>query len=220
VKVGGSVLDVGVGSGSLLETLQSSGFEAQGCDAVPAMAAAAARATGLSVHAGPLETLDAPGEFDAVVLNHVLEHTATPVALLTAARRLLRPKGILHIAVPNVSSWEAHLPGWTSYEPYHLVYFEPSTLRNVVERAGLRVILAETREPFSGWFLALLRTGLRAHSGARRSPASGERARRSWAIDNAYHAAMVSVGGALTPLRRLQASLGSGEEAVAIATHL
>ncbi len=212
------MLDVGVGSGSLLAALRSSGFEAEGCDAVPSMAAAAAQATGLPVHAGTLETLDAPGVFDAVVLNHVLEHTAAPVTLLDAARRLLRPDGIVHIAVPNVSSWEAHLPGWTSYEPYHLVYFEPSTLRNVVDRAGLKVVVAQTREPFSGWFLALLRTGLRVRSSTRTSPSSGERPRRSWAVDTAYHAAMVGVGGALTPLRRVQASLGAGEEAVVIAT--
>ena len=170
VKPSARVLDVGVGSGSLLTALCTAGFEAQGCDAVPAMAAAAAKATGLPVHAGALDTLNETGAFDAIVLNHVLEHTAEPIALLAAAKRLLGPGGVLHIAVPNVASWEAVLPGWTSYEPYHLVYFTPTTLRSVVARAGLNVVHGETREPFSGWFLAVLRTALRSRSRGRVQP--------------------------------------------------
>jgi len=217
VKPRARVLDVGVGSGSLLAALRAAGFEAQGCDAVPAMAAAAAQATGLPVHAGALETMDAPGSFDAVILNHVLEHTDGPIALLTAAKRVMSPGGIVHIAVPNVASWEAHLSGWTSYEPYHLLYFTPTTLRRVADRAGLNVVHAETREPFSGWFLALLRTAMQTPSGSRTSPAPGGGPRRNWAVENAYRAAMVGVGGALTPVRRFQAWMGAGEEAVVIA---
>jgi SAM-dependent methyltransferase len=212
------VLDVGVGSGSLLLALRSAGYEPQGCDAVSTMAVAAERATGLPVHAGPLDTLDAEGSFDAIILNHVLEHTADPVALLTAAERLLGPRGILHVAVPNAASWEAHLPGWTSYEPYHLVYFTPATLRMVVDRAGLKVVQAETWEPFSGWFLALLRTALRTHSAARPPPASAPRPPRHSAVEMAYRVAMIAVGGALTPARRLQAWAGFGEEAIVIAS--
>jgi hypothetical protein len=40
------------------------------------------------------------------VMNHLLEHVAGPVALLNAARGRLRSGGLLHLAVPNVGSWE------------------------------------------------------------------------------------------------------------------
>jgi peptide/nickel transport system permease protein len=53
----------------------------------------------------------------------VLEHMPNPKAMLMRVSALLNQGGILHIAVPNISGWEASLTGWTSYEPYHLYYF-------------------------------------------------------------------------------------------------
>jgi 2-polyprenyl-3-methyl-5-hydroxy-6-metoxy-1,4-benzoquinol methylase len=39
--------------------------------------------------------------FDCVNFGNVLEHVREPVRLLNAARRMLKPGGLLRVAVPN-----------------------------------------------------------------------------------------------------------------------
>jgi hypothetical protein len=147
-------------------------------------------------------------------LNHLLEHVADPVALLIAARRRLRPGGLLHLAVPNVSSWEAQLPGWNSYEPYHLLYFAPDTLQIAAQKAGFDILSVGTHESFSGWFLALFRT-FRSQRPSRRARLSVRHPKRtSPGIEALYRIGMISVGALTLPLRRLQATLGRGDEVI------
>ena len=74
----GSVLDVGCGDGRRLVRLRELGWRVQGQDVDPRASEAAQRA-GITVHLGPLETLQ--GEFDAVVMSHVIEHVHDPVSL-------------------------------------------------------------------------------------------------------------------------------------------
>ena len=102
----------------------------------------------------------------------LLEHVADPIALLQAARARLKPGGTLQLAVPNAGAWEARLRGWTSYEPYHLLYFTPVTLRRAVERAGFNVVQVKTHESFSGWMLPISRTLLGYSASGARSPAA------------------------------------------------
>jgi hypothetical protein len=140
-------------------------------------------------------------------MRHVLEHFARPEAVLAATGALLRPDGWLHVAVPNVAAAEAALPGWTGYQPYHLHYFSASNLCTVVKRAGFEVEQCATREPFSGWFNALL-------GSVHRPPATVERAARASAgpMRHAVQALRLASGIALTPARLVQARLGYGEE--------
>ena len=218
----GRLLDVGIGSGALLAEGRARGFEVEGCDLSEAIARHVRDTHGIPVHTCTLDAIT--GRYDAIVMNHVVEHVSDPVALLADAARLLRPGGVIHVAVPNVDSWDAALPGWTSYQPYHLVYFSPASLETAVRGAGLAPVWQGTQEPFSGWFLAALRT-LAGHSpagavaGAAASEARPAPARRRPALVEApYRLAMLAVGGATYPLRLLQQRLGRGEEAVLVAT--
>ena len=170
---------------------------------------------GLKMHCGSLASFPGEALFDAIVMNHVVEHVSNPVEFLSDARRLLRQGGVLHIAVPNVASWEANLSGWTSYQPYHLVYFTPIALGTTVSRAGLVLRELTTFEPFSGWFLALLRTAL---AGSQPQSKQATRSTRSSSIEFAYRTLMLGSGALTFPLRKIQASLMRGEELVCIAT--
>ncbi|OQX12633.1 MAG: hypothetical protein BWK76_17370 [Desulfobulbaceae bacterium A2] len=223
---GKKLLEIGVGSGSFLEAAREHGFEVRGCDLSPAICRQAEMKYGVPVYCGTLRDITGTGQFDVVVLNHVLEHVERPVEFLREVERLLLPNGIAYIAVPNRACWEACLSGWTSYEPYHLTYFSQQTLAKAVEVAGLVLERLATHESFSGWFLALLRTGLGvnrdatiqfsrvesvvSHSGRSRSP---------W-FEHAYRLAMVVAGGGMWPFRWLQASLGYGDEVVCVARKL
>jgi 2-polyprenyl-3-methyl-5-hydroxy-6-metoxy-1,4-benzoquinol methylase len=221
VDTGGArLLEIGVGSGSFLVYAKAHGYSPLGIDLSAAICHRVEQNTGISMHCGSCESLSEDNLFDVVVMNHVLEHVSDPVALLKAVRARMNPGSILHLAVPNVGAWEARLPGWISYEPYHLLYFTPRTLRLAVEKAGFKIQHLTTHESFSGWFLAILRTLLM--NGHMIQPQQGPRTsiKRSKSImEHAYRLVMVTCGLFTFPLRRLQELLGKGDEVITLASN-
>jgi 2-polyprenyl-3-methyl-5-hydroxy-6-metoxy-1,4-benzoquinol methylase len=217
-KRAGNVLEVGVGSGALLATLRDAGFIVEGCDLSLALAEHTRAAHGIFVHEQPLDALPDGRSYDVIIMNHVVEHVGDPVALLKSARSRLAPGGLLHIACPNIDSWDAKLPGWISYQPYHLAYFTPTTLRRAAVQAGLRVRTIETHEPFSGWSLAMLRT-IRGASVTDAVKTGNVRraADAPSAVAHLYRTALVAAGTVTWPLRVMQSRLARGEELVLLA---
>ena len=218
VGIGGQLLEIGVGSGSFLAYAQAHGYVPLGCDLSPMICSRVEQNTGIAMHCGSLESLSNEQRFDVVVMNHVLEHVSDPVVLLKAVRARLKPNGVLHLAVPNAGAWEARLPGWNSYEPYHLLYFTPRTIRLAAEKSGFTIQHLTTRESFSGWFLAILRTLLgKSHSRQYSEESSASITQSTSFVEHAYRVVMVA-GGLLTlPFRRLQELLGKGDEVILLA---
>jgi 2-polyprenyl-3-methyl-5-hydroxy-6-metoxy-1,4-benzoquinol methylase len=218
---GRRLLEIGVGHGTLLQAAQAVGFEVVGCDLSRAICHHVETTFNISMHCKPLSSIAGNGIFDVIVMNHVLEHVNDPVAMLRDVKRLLVPNGIVHIAVPNVACWEARLSGWNSYEPYHLSYFQPSTLQRAVDDSGLSRLSLSTNDSFSGWFLAVLRTALGVNpltgTGKSASLRSQSRASRDGLAEHAYRLSMIASGVLTWPLRKLQGWLGRGDEAVCIA---
>lgn len=222
---GSRLLEIGVGSGAFLNAAREKGFEVLGCDLSDAICKRIRNAHGIEMHCGPLANLGGGSEerFDVVVMNHVLEHVQQPIDFLKEVCRLLAPGGVAHIAVPNLACWEARFRGWTSFEPYHLIYFTPETLRQTATGSGFEVDTITTHDSFSGWFLALLRTtlGVNRQEGAVSRPVEslatrGKNPRRVW-VEHPYRTAMVVSGVGLWPLRWLQALLDRGDEVICIA---
>lgn len=143
----GRILDVGCGRGDLAATFRRHGWDTYGVEP-SAAAAASAAAHGVTMHNGSLD--DAPFEpasFDAIVMNHSLEHIPSPAGALEQALELLRPGGLLAVSVPNFGSWQARRFGSDWYQldvPRHLQHFERETLAGVAERAGFEVMAVMT----------------------------------------------------------------------------
>jgi SAM-dependent methyltransferase len=209
----GRLLEVGVGTGAFLRAAGDAGFPAEGCDLSASLCRRVREATGITVHNVPLEQLPLAA-YDVVAMHHVLEHVSDPVGFLRAARDRLKPGGVLHVAVPNVACWEAGLPGWNSYEPYHMLYFNRDALCRVIEASGCLIVRTWTFDPFSVWFLAVLRTFRPPH---RDSGIAPNRVRRAGALEHAYRLAMVMSGALTWPLRWLQGRLGKGDELLMVA---
>lgn len=218
---GGRLLEVGVGSGVFLNAANLAGFDCTGMEASSHIADHVRRIYKLPVLQGYLEDFSCTtpqGRFDVIVMNHVLEHMPDPRAMLHRVSALLNKGGILHISVPNIAAWEAKLPGWTSYEPYHLYYFSPATLVPLLKNDSLRALVVETVEPFSGWFNALTRTIIGIHyQKVRMAEGSKRRGWRAVAF-NALNLSRVGFGAVTWPFRYIQAMLRRGEELVAVAT--
>ncbi len=139
----GLILDVGCGSGDLLEHFAKQGWEMYGIDpSASAIAATAKR--GASVHQGTLRDQPwPPGSFALITFQHALEHVPDPVDELKRARELLAPGGLLVIAVPNWACWQRRLlfrSRWSPLElPRHLQHFSPQALQRLAALLGLRV---------------------------------------------------------------------------------
>jgi 2-polyprenyl-3-methyl-5-hydroxy-6-metoxy-1,4-benzoquinol methylase len=135
----GRLLDVGCGGGKALKYLRELGWDAEGLDADPE-AVANARSKGLEVRTGALADLKYPDDsFDAITMNHVIEHVPDPVALIAECRRLLKPGGRIVMATPNAAGAgsRAYGPDWRGLEPpRHHQVFSPVSLRRLGEKAG------------------------------------------------------------------------------------
>jgi len=99
----GRLLDVGCGEGMFLCEAAARGWMTWGTELSPYAARYASTALGREIFCGELYDASFPQEFfDVVTLWHVLEHVREPARYLAEIRRVIRPGGLLVIAVPNV----------------------------------------------------------------------------------------------------------------------
>ncbi|MGA7730550.1 MAG: class I SAM-dependent methyltransferase [Chloroflexia bacterium] len=139
----GKVLDIGCGRGLLLHKLRQRGWTPMGTELNEEAATYAREQLGLPVTTQMVEEAGFPdGEFDLIILWHVLEHVQSPRAMLREVSRILKPGGTLLVAVPNFGSLEARLSGksWFHLDvPRHLTHFTKATLQHALDTAGLTI---------------------------------------------------------------------------------
>ncbi len=137
----GRLLDVGCGSGDWLMLMRELGWLVEGVD-FDEGAVAVAQQRGLPVSCGAVEEQKYPdASFDAVTLNHVIEHVPDPVGTLAECARILKPSGRLILATPNSCSVGHRIfkRNWRGLEPpRHLHVFSAQSLRRILEIAGFR----------------------------------------------------------------------------------
>lgn len=76
--------------------------------------------------------------FQVVALWDVIEHVEEPTKLIRDSYDLLAPGGWLALSTPNFDSWSRRLLGssWQFFERWHLVFFAPKTISDVLCQAG------------------------------------------------------------------------------------
>lgn len=138
-RKGWSILEVGAGYGDLLKYWKDRGCEVLGTDLGP-QASEAAGNLGLDVRVGTLSDLALPHRsFDAAVLCHSLEDLADPNCELAELARLLKPGGMLHIAVPNGQAVRFQVQGPSFMHlsfPLHFWFFDPANLESILRKHG------------------------------------------------------------------------------------
>lgn len=176
-RVPGNLLDIGAGIGQFLHHAKPHFTEVAGTEVSQSACRIAAERYGLKILNGQVEELELPdGSCDNVTLFHVLEHVPHPERLMRKCRDLLRPDGVLLIAVPNdVLGWGSLIKklgrkiGLGPFQKFsrvlgisragtskeiHLSHFTPQVLRTLVRNAGFEIV----QEGLDPYYVA---TGLR-----------------------------------------------------------
>lgn len=175
----GRLLDVGFGAGTLLAVAHEAGWECWGTEISPA-SVDLGRARGWQVLAGDLPDLVLEaGAFDVVCMVELLEHVPNPLEQIAAARRLLRPGGLLFGTTPNTAGVSARVLGtrWSAFAPpEHLQLLTPRSLARALRGSGFTDVRVTTR----GVNPHELRQGLR-----RRALAGRDRVASAYALNEA-----------------------------------
>jgi len=137
----GRLLAIGCGNGMRLAPLADVGWSIEGQEIDPISAAIASK-NGIMVHLGSLEDINLPAaSYDAIVMNHVIEHVYDPIKLLVECQRLLSSNGVLVAVTPNINSYghRTFKMHWRGLEPpRHMILHGQKSLRHLAQRAGFK----------------------------------------------------------------------------------
>src|SRR4030042_4295271 len=135
------ILDVGCGTGKLVNYFQKEGFNAHGCDnhKVAILLASKINKKGAITKATAANLPYKNKSFELVSAISTIEHfTQTETEkFLDEAHRILKPKGFIFLITPNFNSPLRYLKGsrWFGYsDPTHITFFTPKTLSDLLKK--------------------------------------------------------------------------------------
>ncbi len=144
-----TILDIGCGSGLLVDKLAKIGYQASGLDwSEPAIRFAREHYQGEYLLADVEQGISIGRTFDCAVASHILEHMENPHEFLQSVKRILEPEGYLVIAVPNLDWWNPkslYRSVSTIFDPEHVIGYSVKGLRKVLEANGYEVVKMVSR---------------------------------------------------------------------------
>lgn len=154
-KNGGRLLDVGCNIGVLVHVANNAGFDAEGIDLNQSAINFGNKNFGNNLKKERLENIPGENIYDAIVMNHVIEHITDLREFTSHIRRLLKPDGVFLSVCPNAESGIAKTLNilnkrkggkgmnwyWYGYLPeQHVWQFGPKSLAKTLKECGFRVL--------------------------------------------------------------------------------
>lgn len=139
----GDLLDIGSGAGYFLNKAKKEGFNTLGLEPSPDVRSKSIEEFSLDVQSiEALHTLESESK-DAITLWHVLEHVYELNRDVEQMLKVLKPTGVLIVAVPNPDSWDARYYGkeWGGWDvPRHLYHFRREDIFRLFDKHNAKVI--------------------------------------------------------------------------------
>ncbi|MEX6626751.1 class I SAM-dependent methyltransferase [Tenacibaculum salmonis] len=134
-----TILDVGAGTGDFLKVCKENNWKVSGVEP-----SEKARNFASKKNIELQEDIsDYKGEqFDVISLWHVLEHIPNLIEYTNQLKKLLKPNGVLIIAVPNYKSYDAkkYKEFWAAYDvPRHLWHFSKISISKLFADIDMKV---------------------------------------------------------------------------------
>jgi len=138
----GNILDIGCGTGEFLNICKNAKWKTFGIEPDSDARNMAINNYGLDVR----DELDLnsfeDASFDIISMWHVLEHVPELNERILEIKRLIKPNGVVIIAVPNCSSLDAKIynDNWAAYDlPRHLYHFTPDDIEALFQIHHMKV---------------------------------------------------------------------------------
>ena len=149
-----SVLDVGCGTGGLLELIEGEnpGLSLFGLDLTRP---AGFRAHSAFVAGSALALPFRDASFEVVLCAHVLEHLADPFVALGELRRVAVADGLVYVETPSHRSVAFGFGHSFWDDPTHVRPYSPEALRRAMQHSGLRPVAWGIKRSWAGILLGL-----------------------------------------------------------------
>jgi 2-polyprenyl-3-methyl-5-hydroxy-6-metoxy-1,4-benzoquinol methylase len=139
---GGTLLDIGAGTGAFINHMQSRGWQTTGLEPDEG-----ARKNAKALYKIDLLPSGAflgfpPASFDVVTMWHVLEHVHHLHEYIEQLKNIIKPGGKILIAVPNYECYDAsfYKNFWAAYDvPRHLYHFSPEAMFHLLDKHELKL---------------------------------------------------------------------------------
>ena len=154
----GYLLDIGTGTGYFPHFMQEKGWRVSAIEKSLQARQFAKEHFSLDVDSPDILDSYADNSFDVITLWHVMEHLEHLNETWETLNRILKDRGILVIAVPNPTSFDAekYKEMWAAYDvPRHLWHFTPSAMQQFGAKHNF--ILCERHPmPFDAFYVSML----------------------------------------------------------------
>ncbi len=154
----GRLLDIGTGTGYFADAMQRRGWQVEAVEKSARARAFAQAHFNLDVKPHTALNSLSSGSFDVITLWHVMEHLEPLNETWEVMHALLTDKGVLIVAVPNCSSYDAKKYGafWAAYDvPRHLWHFTPDTMQQFGSKHGF-ILSGRHSMPFDAFYVSML----------------------------------------------------------------
>lgn len=146
-----ALVDIGCGSGQMLEAAAQRLPLRFGFDANPTLIRDIQQSADLRVECGHFSAERLPEDIrnaaKVFTLSHVIEHVAEPNALVAEVAAAMRPGDLIYIEVPlhTGQAFRTQGYGWSLWYHEHLCLYSPTALAALAARSGLETAASGTR---------------------------------------------------------------------------
>lgn len=154
----GRILDIGTGTGYFIKEMKNAGWKVNAMEKSPLARDFAKKHFDLDIDDDNALSSYDEDSFDVITLWHVMEHLEHLNETWEILYRLLKKDGVLIIAVPNHTSYDAmkYKEFWAAYDlPRHLWHFTPKSIKMLAGKHNFNLsnILPM---PFDAFYISMM----------------------------------------------------------------